>query len=149
VQAPKSFSVLAPIANRNAAADDPGMRGLRIAAWCTAATTSGLVVVAALRLVGVIRGEGEIPTVALVALPFVAVAVLTPTAIGLAIVLRRPKNVVGWILLVGATTVIGPLTGEALGYGWTLQVSRATWPLLYAWPIAVAYVFPDLSLIHI
>jgi signal transduction histidine kinase len=119
------------------------MRGLRIAAWCTAATTSGLVVVAALRLAGVIRGHGEIPAVAVAAAPFVAVAVLTPTAIGLAIVLRRPMNVVGWILLLGAATVIGPLTGEALGYGWTLQVSRATWPLLYAWPIAVAYVFPD------
>jgi signal transduction histidine kinase len=119
------------------------MRGLRIAAWCTAATTTGLLVVAALRLVGVIRGHGEIPAVALVAAPFVAIAVLTPTAIGLAIVLRRPRNVVGWILLLGAATVIGPLTGEALGNGWTLQVSRATWPLLYAWPIAVAYVFPD------
>ena len=119
------------------------MRGLRSAAWCTAVATTGLVVVAGLRLVGVIRGHGEIPTVALVAAPFVAVAVLTPTAIGLAVVLRRPGNVVGWILLLGAATVIGPLTGEAIGSGWTLQVSRATWPLLYAWPIAVAYVFPD------
>jgi signal transduction histidine kinase len=137
-------SVLAPIAHRQRAADDPAMRGLRIAAWCTAATTTGLVVVAALRLAGVIRGHGEeITPVVWVAAPFVAVAVLTPTAIGLAIVLRRPKNVVGWILLLGAASVIGPLTGEALGNGWTLQVSRATWPLLYAWPIAVAYVFPN------
>ena len=120
------------------------MRGLRIAAWCTAATTTGLVVVGALRLADVIHGHGErIPPVAWVAAPFVALAVLTPTAIGLAVVLRRPKNVVGWILLLGATTVIGPLAAEALGNGWTLQVSRATWPLLYAWPIAVAYVFPD------
>ena len=27
--------------------------------------------------------------------------------------------------------------------GWTLQCARALWPLLYAWPIAVAYVFPN------
>ena len=140
----KRVSGLAPIADGTPAADDPFMRALRIAAWCTAATTTGLVAVAALRLAGVVHGHGEeIPAVAWVAAPFVAVAVLTPTAIGLAIVLRRPRNVIGWILLVGATTVIGPLTGEALGNGWTLQVSRATWPLLYAWPIAVAYVFPD------
>ncbi len=119
------------------------MRGLRIAAWCTAATTTGLLAVGAMRLAGVVHGDGEIPAVAWVVAPFVALAVLTPTAVGLAVVLRRPRNVVGWILLLGATTVIGPLAGEALGYGWTLQVSRATWPLLYAWPIAVAYVFPD------
>jgi signal transduction histidine kinase len=121
-----------------------GGRGLPIAAWCTAATTTGLVVVAALRLAGVIHGHGDkVTAVVWAAAPFVAVAVLTPTAIGLAIVLRRPKNVIGWILLVGAVTVIGPLTAEALGNAWTLQVSRATWPLLFAWPIAIAYVFPD------
>ena len=27
--------------------------------------------------------------------------------------------------------------------GWSLQIDRATWPFLYAWPIAVAYVFPN------
>ena len=30
-----------------------------------------------------------------------------------------------------------------LGEGWALQISRATWPLLFAWPIAVAFVFPN------
>ena len=30
-----------------------------------------------------------------------------------------------------------------LSKGWTLQMDRAKWPLLYAWPIAVAYVFPN------
>jgi signal transduction histidine kinase len=121
------------------------MRGLRIAAWCVAATTVGLLVVGALRLLGVVHGpaEAEIRPIYWVVASFVAIAVLTPTFIGLGIVIRRPRNVIGWILLVGATTVIAPLIGEALGNPWGLQASRATWPLLYTWPIAIAYVFPN------
>jgi signal transduction histidine kinase len=105
--------------------------------------TFACVIVGGLRLAGVLSGPDTITTMVWVVAPCVAVAVLTPTFVGLAVVTRRPRNVVGWILVVGALTVAGPLTGEAVGNGWTLQVSRATWPLLYAWPIAVAYVFPD------
>jgi signal transduction histidine kinase len=119
------------------------MRGLRIAAWCVAATTVALVVVGALRLSGVVSGPEKVPAIAWAMAPCVAIAVLTPTVIGLAIVIRRPRNVVGWIMLVGATTVVAPIVGEALEHPWTLQVSRAMWPLLYAWPIALTYVFPD------
>jgi signal transduction histidine kinase len=121
------------------------MRGSRIAAWCVAATTIGLLVVVALRLLEVMPGwrHDEVKPIYWVVGAFVAVAVLTPTFVGLGIVTRRPRNLVGWILLVGPVTVITPLVGEVLGNGWTLQVSRATWPSLYAWPIAVAYVFPN------
>ena len=31
----------------------------------------------------------------------------------------------------------------SLDEGWALQIDRALWPLLYAWPIAVAFVFPN------
>jgi signal transduction histidine kinase len=121
------------------------MRALRIAAWGIAATTVGLLVVLALRLLGVVHGpaDDEIKPFYWVVASFLAVAVLTPTFIGLGIVIRRPRNVIGWILLVGAMTVVVPLAGEALGNPWGLQASRATWPLLYAWPIAIAYVFPN------
>jgi signal transduction histidine kinase len=121
------------------------MRSLRITAWCVAATTVGLLVILALRLLGVVHGpaEDEIKPIYWVVGAFLAIAVLTPTFIGLAVVLRRPSNVIGWILLVGAMTVVVPLVGEALGHPWALQASRATWPLLYAWPIAIAYVFPN------
>jgi signal transduction histidine kinase len=121
------------------------MRLLRIAAWGVAATTVGLLVILALRLLGVVHGpsEDEIKPFYWVVASFLAIAVLTPTFIGLGIVIRRPRNVIGWILLVGAMTVVVPLAGEALGNPWGLQASRATWPLLYAWPIAIAYVFPN------
>jgi signal transduction histidine kinase len=121
------------------------MRGLRIAAWCVAATTVGLLLVLALRLLGVVHGPAEDPVKPIywAVWALLVVVVMTPTVIGLGIVVRRTKNVIGWIMLVGGLTVIGPLVGEILGNPWGLQASRATWPLLYAWPIAIAYVFPN------
>jgi signal transduction histidine kinase len=74
--------------------------------------------------------------------PFVAVAIAAPTAVGLLIALRRPTNPIAWILLVGGLTAV-PALGFLLSDGWNLQTGRALWPLLYAWPIAVSYVFPD------
>ena len=134
------FSVLAPIAVQGREANDSGMRGPRIAAWCVAATTVGLVLFAWLRVLGVVRGD-DVGDEWLA--PVVTVAVLAPALVGLAVATRRPRNVVAWILLVGALTVAGSLIAELVGGGWTLQASRATWPLLYAWPIAITYVFPD------
>jgi hypothetical protein len=52
--------VLARIAVRRRAAENPAMRGFRIAAWCVAATTVGLLVVGTLRLLDVIHGDEEI-----------------------------------------------------------------------------------------
>jgi signal transduction histidine kinase len=121
------------------------MRGLRIVAWCVAATTVGLLLVVALRLLGLVHGPAEDPVKPIywAVWALLVVVVMTPTVIGLGVVVRRPKNAIGWIMLVGGLTVIGPLVGEILGNPWGLQASRATWPLLYAWPIAIAYVFPN------
>ena len=60
------------------------------------------------------------------------------------IAIRQPRNRIAWILLFGALalTVQLPLA-LVLSEGWSLQMDRALWPLLYAWPIAVTYVFPD------
>ena len=121
------------------------MRSLRMAAWCVAATTVALLGVLALRLLGVVHGPANDPVKPIywAVWALLVVVVLTPTCIGLGIVVRRPRNVIGWIMLVGGLTVISPLVGEMLGNPWGLQASRATWPLLYAWPIAIAYVFPN------
>jgi signal transduction histidine kinase len=74
---------------------------------------------------------------------FFVVSIVAPTAIGLLIVLRKPRNVVAWVLLLGA---LSTTPGDALlpsHSAWALQWGRASWPLIYAWPVAVAFVFPD------
>jgi signal transduction histidine kinase len=119
------------------------MRRLRIAAWCVAASTVGLVVTGVLVLVGAVPDPGTRDPDEVWIVPFVVVALLVPTMVGLAIAHRRPRNVVAWIMLVGALAIGLSFVGEAVDNGWLVQASRATWPLLYAWPIAIAYVFPN------
>ena len=116
------------------------MRGLRIAACGTALVTVGLSILIGLALGGVVPATTR-PGDGLVA-PFFALAVLVPTAVGLLIAIRRPDNVIAWIMLIGPLTVLGA-AADVISSGWTLQLSRAMWPFLYAWPIAVAFVFPN------
>ena len=75
-------------------------------------------------------------------LPLLTLATLTPAFIGLLVVLRQPRNVVAWILVVGSLLTVRTVT-LIPSRGWALQWDRAMWPLLYAWPIAIAFVFPN------
>jgi signal transduction histidine kinase len=131
--------VLAPIAVSPAGTKDVSMSGGRIAAWGVATATF---VFLALEVLSV--GDDGDDWIPLWFVPFVVAAFLAPTVVGLLLANRQPGNVIAWILLLGpmplALTV--PL-GAALGEGWALQMDRATWPFLYAWPIAVAFVFPS------
>jgi signal transduction histidine kinase len=113
------------------------MRGLRLAAWAVAIATF---VFMGLGLSGV---GGLMSWMPWGLKPFVALAFLVPSCVGLLIANRQPRNRVAWVLLLGGfvLTLQGPI-GLALGRAWTLQMDRALWPLLYAWPIAVTYVFP-------
>ncbi len=114
------------------------MRGLRIAAWAAAGASYLCVALAALDAGGA-RGWVPFPLV-----PVIALAFLAPATVGLLIARKQPANRIAWIMLVGSLllTLQIPL-GTTLGEGWALQIDRASWPLLYAWPIAVAYVFPN------
>jgi signal transduction histidine kinase len=114
------------------------MRGLRIGAWAIAVATF---VFMAMGLSGVGDGMGWVP---LWFQPFVAVAFLAPATVGVLIANGQPTNRIAWILLLGpfALTLQLPLA-LVLTEGWTLQMDRALWPLLYAWPIAVTFVFPN------
>jgi signal transduction histidine kinase len=114
------------------------MRGLRFAAAGVAVATLAFMCVG---LFGVGGAMGWAPPAFK---PFIAVAFLAPATVGALIAIRQPRNRIAWILLLGAfaLTLQLPLA-PILGQGWTLQMDRALWPLLYAWPIAVAYVFPD------
>ena len=127
--------MLAPIAPAAANAKNPPMRRLRITASAVALTTTALAVLAAVQLAGDAAHRWVTP--------FLVLSVLSPAAVGLLIGLRQPKNVVAWVLLLGALSTAPSNALSTSHAAWTLQVSRATWPLLYAWPIAVAYVFPD------
>ena len=76
--------------------------------------------------------------------PFLVAAILSPVIVGLLIANRQPQNVIAWIMLLGPVGLVVAIpVGIAFGDGWMLQMDRANWPLLYAWPIAVAFVFPN------
>ncbi len=77
---------------------------------------------------------------------FGGIATVAPAAVGLAIVWRQPTNRVGWIMIVGGF-LAGTWTSLIPDHGWSLQVGRAVWPLIFAWPVAVALVFPDGTLL--
>ena len=113
-----------------------GMSRLRIAAWCAALANVLFLAIAVIR-----TPAGDWLPAWFV--PFVGAAFVAPSIVGLLIANRQPRNVIAWIMLLGPLplTIQAPL-GLVLGEGWALQIDRATWPLLYAWPIAVAYVFP-------
>jgi len=119
-----------------------GMRVLRPTAVVVWIATVALVTVAALQVLGLLPTTrlGWIPAWIV---PFFMLAVLTPASVGLLIALRRPRNVIAWILLVGALLIATSPVDLLLSDGWALQTDRATWPMLYAWPIAVTYVFPN------
>ncbi len=114
------------------------MRGLRIVAWTVAIATCLFLTLGAF---GVADAFSDIPPAYV---PLVIAAFLLPTAVGLLIAIHQPRNRIAWILLVGALgpTLQLPLA-VLLGEGWALQLDRALWPILYAWPIAVAFVFPN------
>jgi signal transduction histidine kinase len=112
-------------------------RALVITAWGVALAT--LVV----ELLTVLRLAPQTPDdVGWSIVPFIALAGLAPAAVGLLIAIRQPRNVIAWILLVGAFSA-SRFTSLVPDQGWSLQLEQASWPLLYAWPLAVAFVFPN------
>jgi signal transduction histidine kinase len=131
-------SVLARIAVSRREAKDSVMSRLRIAAWAVMGASYLSFILAALD-VGGARGWVPVPLV-----PFIGLAFLAPATVGLSIAIRQPRNRIAWIMLLGSLVLTVPLMAVlVLSEGWQLQIDRASWPLLYAWPIAVAYVFPN------
>lgn len=115
------------------------MNGLRIAAWAVAMAYLPCFAFEVLHF-----ADGGVNWIPLWFLPFVLSAFLAPVVVGLLIANRQPRNAIAWIMLLGPAGLVFPVPlAVALGEGWTLQIDRASWPLLYAWPIAVAFVFPN------
>jgi signal transduction histidine kinase len=87
--------------------------------------------------------------------PFFVAAISAPAAVGASVAARRPRNPIGWILVVGALSLAAVLAGQTYasvaldaypgslpGGSWAALVS-SQWPFFFAWPLAVAFVFPD------
>jgi signal transduction histidine kinase len=114
------------------------MSGLRIAAWAVACVTPACF---ALELLPSVNGLDWFP---LWFLPVLVGAFMAPVLVGLLIANRQPRNPIAWIMLLGPVGVaLSTPVALVFGEGWALQMDRSTWPLLYAWPIAIAFVFPN------
>lgn len=120
------------------------MRRLRILACCVALTTVALVTAGLLQVLEILPSEQE-DWIPLAIYPFLALAVLSPAAIGLLIALHLPRNPIAWILLLGALLPALQLASEQIvGGAWSYQTEEAAGPLLLlVWPLAVALVFPN------
>jgi signal transduction histidine kinase len=82
------------------------------------------------------------------------VGVGAPACVGLVLVLRRPDTRVAWILLAGALSVAVVMGAFGVGSlaldddphsaagAWAL-VPGQEWVVLFLWPLALAYLFPD------
>jgi signal transduction histidine kinase len=121
-------------------------------AGAAAAAAVALVVVDA---IGAARGavDGLHPVFDLA----VVAGMLAPASVGLFVARRRPGNRIAWILLAGALSVsvvmaAGAVAGLALyrdpdsAVGAWATVVASPWPVLFLWPMALAFVFPDGSL---
>ena len=125
----------------------------RPVAWAMAAVALAASVVAAV-VIAVAAGRGipDAPN-AWEGLPLV-VGVGAPACVGLVLLLRRPGTRVAWILLAGALSVALVMAAYAVGSlaldddpgsspgAWALVLAQE-WVVLFLWPLALAYLFPD------
>jgi hypothetical protein len=123
-----------------------------IAIVMAAATIVASVVAAVVIALAAGRGIPDVPS-PWEGLPLV-VGVGVPACVGLVLLLRRPDTRVAWILLAGALSVALVMAAMAVGYmalelnprsatgAWLLLFSQE-WVVLFLWPLALAYLFPD------
>jgi signal transduction histidine kinase len=71
-----------------------------------------------------------------------AVGIGTPACVGLVLLLRGVGKRVAWILLIGALSIVVVFGAHVIGTPWALVVG-SEWTVLFLWPLALAYVYPD------
>ena len=86
--------------------------------------------------------------------PFLIAAVAAPAGVGAFVLARRPGNRIAWILLLGGLSVGVVMLADALKIailtddpgstlGRWIAVLSNEWPVLFLWPLALAYLYPD------
>jgi signal transduction histidine kinase len=86
--------------------------------------------------------------------PLLFAAVAAPAVIGSLVAWRRPGERVAWILLAGALSVGVVMCADQVSAllldrdrssqaGRWIRVLAGEWPVLFLWPLALAYLFPD------
>jgi signal transduction histidine kinase len=126
---------------------------LRVCACAVAAVTGGCVVAVAAWLAAAALAGTRLPGMVWGDLPLL-IASVVPAAIGMVVVLRRPRNLVAWIPLLGALSLALVMTADVVSRRLLQQDSGSTagawallaaqeWPVLFTWQLALAYVFPE------
>jgi len=110
------------------------------------------VATAVLNVIGEERGVDH--ALGLIGAVLFVISVAAPASVGLFVALRQPTNRIPWILLVGSLSVAVVIAASAIADlalegdrsstlgAWAALVSQQ-WPVLFLWPLALAYVFPD------
>ncbi len=124
---------------------------LRLIAWGFALAAVGLIA-AGLVLDRIAAAENVPGSGAVWLYPLLLAATSAPAAVGGLIATRRPRNPIGWILVVGALSLAAVLAaspyawvaleahpGSLPGGSWAALVS-SLWPAFFAWPLAVVFV---------
>jgi hypothetical protein len=88
--------------------------------------------------------------------PFLVAAISAPAFVGAVIATRRPRNPIGWVLVLGALSIAAVVAGQTYGLvaldanhagslpgGTWAALVASQWPFFFAWPLAIAFVFPD------
>lgn len=127
-------------------------RGRLVVAWACAVA---VVVLCAFAAILALAPSGESMGDRGFSVLVIPIAVVS-AALGLLIRLRRPENLVGWLLLANGLTLaslaLGPSyayyggvshPGSLPGANWAALWSQAGWPGIYVFLMAIAFVFPN------
>jgi signal transduction histidine kinase len=131
----------------------------RLAAWIVAAASIALVG-ASLVLDQVASSAGVAGAGSWWLYPFIFASVASPALVGAMLLARGGADRIGWILTLGAFPVALALfcqpyaevalvahPGSLPAGAWAGLIADSAWPFFFAWPLALAYVFPDGRLI--
>jgi signal transduction histidine kinase len=112
----------------------------------TALGTTAVLWVLAWNVVGIWARRDELPGV-LPAFVLIVVESTVALVVGLLVVRRQPRNVVGWLLVAHAAAVALVMSGDERTSGstasaWATQLGQGTWVLLFVFIALIGYVFP-------